>query len=572
MTQTEGPTDGADLNGKILWSLARWVEDKHGAETLKRICDDAAVSPEQFEGATHWLSLASVERFLSGVRELVPNDEAFLRACEHRFKETYGAVRFLVWALSEQKFFEMAATRGTKMMTRISRVEILRLERNEFHCRYHSTKKESRLLCLTRHASWTKSPLMWNMPPAQLEETACIAHGDPYCEYHLRWYDRSRAAPIVGGAAAGAVAAGLLFAFHATLGAVATSFILPLLGAALGYIYELRRTQHVNFALAQEIQQVLGDVARDEAEARSEIATLNQRQREWLRFMEQQVAERSANLERVLAGVASLQQNRVSTMRGFSHDLRNPLFVVRGNTQFLKERVTEAEAKEALDDMELAAHQIEEMLARLMAVASQDSEAMRFSAREILVPPLVDSLRRRLRALVHGRDIKVSVFCTREAPESVMMDPLVFDRIVDNLLTNAAKYTHRGSVLLEITGTVYGSRPGDGEPTAVDYLTLKLSDTGEGIPSEAIDRIFRPRPANETSPRADSLGVGLSGVVRLLAQIGGRLDVLSKPGMGTTFWAHLPVTPPPLPKRNLSEENLESMITRVVTIRRVENG
>jgi signal transduction histidine kinase len=106
----------------------------------------------------------------------------------------------------------------------------------------------------------------------------------------------------------------------------------------------------------------------------------------------------------------------------------------------------------------------------------------------------------------------------------------------------------------------------------VDYLTLKLSDTGEGIPAEAIERIFRPRPANETSPRPDSLGVGLSGVVRLLAQIGGRLDVLSKPGMGTTFWAHLPVTPPPPPKRNISEENLESMITRVVTIRRVENA
>jgi len=62
--------------------------------------------------------------------------------------------------------------------------------------------------------------------------------------------------------------------------------------------------------------------------------------------------------------------------------------------------------------------------------------------------------------------------------------------------------------------------------------------------------------------------------VRLLAQIGGRLDVMTKAGVGTTFWAHFPVRPPSSSRAAAggTEDNLESMITRVVTIRKAEGS
>ena len=100
-------------------------------------------------------------------------------------------------------------------------------------------------------------------------------------------------------------------------------------------------------------------------------------------------------------------------------------------------------------------------------------------------------------------------------------------------------------------------------------LTLKLSDTGHGIAPADVDRIFRPRPPGEPK-RPNSYGIGLSSVVRLLAQIGGRLDVMSKPEVGTTFWAHFPAAPPEQKRLHAGDDNLESMITRVVTIRKAE--
>ncbi len=509
---------------------------------------------------------AQFEEIVKQARALAGSDEAFAAAGGYRFKESYGAFRFIVWGLSQQRQYELAA-KYQRVVTSVGRIEVLASERTRFHLRYHCDRPESRLMCQLRQVGWTIGPTFWDQPPARLEEHACVAKGDAYCEYDLRWLERTNVLAPVAGAVAGAAFAAGLFAANATT--LSTSLAVPVVGALVGWALELRRAGKANLAFVNQAHQVVRELGQSEAETRSEIVALNQRQRDWIRLMEEQVTERTTTLERVVEGLDSLQQTRVTSIRGFSHDLRNPLFVVRGNTQFLRERFPDGDEGEALRDMELASGQIETMLSKLMEVATHELGLVRLVPKPLSVTPLADIFRRRLRALVHGRDIKVSVFCTREAPESILIDPLVFDRVVDNLLTNATKYTHTGSILLEVSGT-----PGPSHSTTSEaYLTLKLSDTGEGIPADKLARVFRPRPAGEPTS-AKSYGIGLSSVVRLLAQIGGRLDVMSKPGVGTTFWAHFPVTAPAEVARSSAsaEDNLESMITRVVTIRKVEGA
>jgi signal transduction histidine kinase len=319
------------------------LESHVGREAFETVAKAAGLSIEEIDGSTHWVSLEQLESFLSAAREHVPDDDAFVKACGYRFAEGYRAVRYMVWAITAQQFFE-AAAKTSKLITRVSRFEILRSARNEFEVRYHSTKPESRLMCLTRHAAWMYGPTMWGMPPAELTERACLARGDAYCEYHLRWLDRRRLLPVVGGAAFGAAAIGVI----GTTGNVANSpitlpVLLPLIGAFLGYIYELRRSQRANIRISSEVNQVLSDLAYAEYVARSEIVALHQRQRDWIQRMERQVAERTATLETIVHGLEGLPQSRATTLRGFSHDLRNPLFVLRGNTQFLHDRVNDAE-------------------------------------------------------------------------------------------------------------------------------------------------------------------------------------------------------------------------------------
>lgn len=552
----EPPIAGYSL--RILWSLARWVEDQKGTKALEEIAEAAGVRASDFDGSTRWVTLEQFETVLARTLQLAGSEAVFTQACAYRFEESYGALRHMLWAISPKQLYESAA-KLSELVTTVGKFEIVRSERSTFHIRYRSPEPESRLMCLSRQAQWTVGPTMWGLPAARLEEHGCIAHGDPYCEYRLRWFDGWRILPSVLGFGAGICAA---FALRNVGVGVPIGFALPVVGAALGHVFELRRMHALNMKLGKEMNTVIRELGQAEAETRSELAAIHARQREWMQLVAEQAEERTRKLERIVDGLQGLQKSRVSTLRGFSHDLRNPLFVVRGNTQFLRGRVTSGEESEALRDMEAAAGQIESMVTQLMTVATEELGLFKLTPKTIDVAPLADTFRRRLRALIHGRDIRVSVFSTREAPAQIEIDPTVLDRIVDNLLTNAAKYTQKGSIVLEIGGTVGSLEQGNKR-----FLTLKLSDTGRGIADEDVAKIFLPRSQNER-PRPNSYGLGLSSVVRLLAQIGGRIEVMSKPGAGTTFWAHLP--------ERASEENspnnvdeLEGVASRVVHIRKV---
>ena len=558
---SEPPAASADYSLRILWSLARWLEDIKGREALVRFASVAKLAPADFESGTTWISHEQFEALMTEALAETGSEQQLKEACAHRFRENYGPVRYMLWAFTPKTLYD-TAIKVSKMVTTVGRFETLESSRTAYTLRYYSKKPESRLMCLSRQIQWELGPTLWDLPRAQLEEHACIANGDEYCEYSLRWFARWRALYLLAGFLIGLTAAAVVVLLHAE---VYSSAALPFLGLAVAHMIELRRMHRLNLQLGQDVNAVLRRLGAEEAEARAEIVELQERQREWIRIMEQQVAERTTVLEKIVHGLDIVQESRVTTLHGFSHDLRNPLFVLKGNTSFLKDFVTTPEGTEALHDMEQASEQIETMLLALMDVATQETSTMKLTPTCIASAPLADVLRRRLRALVFGRDIKVTVFCTREAPDAIDIDRLVFDRVIDNLLTNAAKYTVRGSIILEITGTPLPSFV-DGA-TADEYLTLKLSDTGLGIEADQVERVFRPRPANEVSTR-ESHGIGLSSAVRLLAQIGGRLDVMSKPGVGTTFWAHLPKAAVENKRIMAPHETFESVITRVVTIRK----
>jgi len=542
----------ADLNLRILWSLARWVEDHEGEDRLASLAASAGLEPGELDGRTRWASLEQVERFLEGARALVPDDESFMRACAHRLTESYGPYRFVFWATSPHKIISLSA-KTVGLVSRISAYDVVDERPGYVHLRYRGARPESRLMCLSRQAQGSAIPSLWNMPAAKFTESACVARGDPSCEYHIKLHETATWVPAIGG-----LLLGLGLAFAATAAGMAAPPLwvsLPLLGAAVGHIMELRRTNGANVAMSEEVHQAIEDIAKDDADARQELLALQQRQRTWTRALEEQVQERTATMHRMVARIQGLREERETVLRGFSHDLRNPLAVLRAGVGMLKEYAPtlDEEGGEIVEDLDSAVESMERLLTELMDAATRERHLVRVVTEPMEVQPLVERLRRRLAALVNERDIRVSVFSTREAPSDIETDPLIFDRIVDNLLTNAAKYTRAGSIVVELGGS-----PG--------FLVLKVSDTGRGIAPEAIERIFRPGAS--TNRAAGSYGVGLSVVVGLLGQIGGKLQVMSRVDVGTTFWASFPAHPVQGDADDIG--NGGSLMSRVVTIKHAE--
>ncbi len=522
------PAPTGDFNLRILLHApARHIAAHYGRNTLEQITHHAGLAPRQFDGRYHWGSLEQVERFLEAVRDIVANDEEFKTAMAYRLHESIGPMRFAIRAITPLKLYKMMVD-TFHLVSTISKLQIHSSTHNSMVLRYRSEKRESRLICLSRQAQGAALPTLWGLPPARLVEKNCITRGDDYCEYQLQWFEYRRSLPLLLGLLLGGLSAlGITFT---GLGFAPWVIWLPVVGALTGHGLELYRINRINLGICDESNAALRKLAEEDAEARQEILGLHRRQREWTRMLEKKTTNRTVQLEKVVEQAKALQLKRSAILRGFSHDLRNPLGTLRMNAVYLREQASElgTEQLAAIDDLEDAVVRMERLLVELMKISETERTYVRIEPETLEVEYLVEQYHRRVRALAYGRDIRVSVFATREAPGTLTTDVSILDRVVDNLLTNAVKFTSKGSIVVELDG-----RPG--------FLTIKVSDTGRGIEPAKLKQIFLPHGVPNPHSTPHSFGVGLSVVVQLMAQIGGQLEVMSKPGVGSTFWAHFPL-------------------------------
>jgi len=404
--------------------------------------------------------------------------------------------------------------------------------------------------------------IWWGLRAAHLEEDGCIARGDAACTYHLRWYQPLGLRwTLFGGIVGGAVGVFVTPFTHSILTALSVTIV----GLLAGSLASLRRLFSESLTFEQETLLSVEKLVEEHGSAVQGLLALHQRQEAWNDILEEKIAQRTTTLESVVSELRGLRERRISAIRGFSHDMRNPLTVLRVNLNMLEAEIADKDpnTRELIDDIELAVSRLDDLLKGLMTVAIADTDTYELRPERIEIAPLVERLRRHLQALVIGRDIRVSIFRTREAPDAIEADEMFFNRVVDNLLSNAVKYTERGSIIVEVGGT-----PG--------RLCLKISDTGRGIAQDRLEKVFITRQRDPKPVVGDSYGLGLANVARLLDQIRGRLEVMSKPGVGTTFWVYFPLHPNAVtsmqpPASEDKTEGMESILKRVLTIRKAAN-
>jgi PAS domain S-box-containing protein len=125
----------------------------------------------------------------------------------------------------------------------------------------------------------------------------------------------------------------------------------------------------------------------------------------------------------------------------------------------------------------------------------------------------------------------------------VLADPRQVEEVLLNLSANACDAMPAGGRLTIQTANLYAEEPVPGATAALpagQYVMLKVSDTGAGIPQEMIDRVIEPFVT--TKPEGQGTGLGLATVYGIVSQAGGRLEITSEPGLGTVVTALLPAT------------------------------
>jgi Na+/proline symporter/signal transduction histidine kinase/CheY-like chemotaxis protein len=265
----------------------------------------------------------------------------------------------------------------------------------------------------------------------------------------------------------------------------------------------------------------------DHVQATTALAAANER-------LEERVHERTAaltTLNEALSRAKSVAEDanlgKTRFLAAASHDLLQPLNAARLYVSTLLER----QSRQATADLELvrkvdaSLRLVEDLLGTLLDISRLDAGALTPERREFPLGELFDSLRVEFAPLAERKGLDLRIMPTSLVVDS---DRHLLHRVLQNLLSNALRYTLSGKVLMGV------------RRSGIE-LVIDVSDTGSGIPLEYQGRVFQEFQRFAPGPGTEhGLGLGLSIVDRISRILDHPVRFRSQPGRGTTFSVRVP--------------------------------
>lgn len=223
-------------------------------------------------------------------------------------------------------------------------------------------------------------------------------------------------------------------------------------------------------------------------------------------------------------------------LASMSHELRTPLNSIIGYAEVLLDGL-DGELNEEMQEDVGAIHGSGKLLLTLindiLDLAKIEAGMMELEYEEVDLDDFVSRAVGGAQIFVKNRPIELIGRVDESCPPTIFADPVRLQQIANNLLSNAAKFTEKGSITLAVD-------------TYADGVRISVADTGMGIAQDKLEVIFeRFRQADQSSTRrAGGTGLGLDITRRLVRMHGGEITVASELGKGSTFSFTVPFTPP----------------------------
>ena len=240
----------------------------------------------------------------------------------------------------------------------------------------------------------------------------------------------------------------------------------------------------------------------------------------------------------LLEQARSADAAKTSLLATLSHELRTPLAALEGYGELLEDEILgplSPPQRDALVRLRTVSRHLGALIEDILTYASLEADRLAIRLAPFEVTALLDSLLPYVEPVAREKGILFRLELGAELP-ALVSDEDRLRQILLNLVQNAVKFTERGEVLLRVTA---------GTPTAEGTSTLRFAvrDTGVGIAAADLPRLFRPFSQLEDvqSRRHRGTGLGLYISRSLAVILGGRIEVVSRPGDGSQFTLVLPV-------------------------------
>ncbi|MCM2258030.1 MAG: response regulator [Vicinamibacteria bacterium] len=286
------------------------------------------------------------------------------------------------------------------------------------------------------------------------------------------------------------------------------------------------------------------------------IGMLQERQREVRRLQQEQairveqLLELTQDLEqgtRALAeaNVAIREADRMKSqfLANMSHELRTPLNSIIGFSEILLDRLRDqlqVKHQKFLHNIHASGQHLLTIINDILDLSKVEAGKMEFHPEPLRPGPAIDGVLHVMQGMAQQQHIQFELDVPADLPE-VTTDPAKFKQVLYNLLSNAVKFSAEGA-LVRISAR---ARDAGDSPLGAPTLAIAVSDRGIGIPETDLEEIFHEfhQVDGGSTRRFGGTGLGLAIVKKFVEHQGGRVDVQSHLGHGSTFTVLLPLLP-----------------------------
>lgn len=240
-------------------------------------------------------------------------------------------------------------------------------------------------------------------------------------------------------------------------------------------------------------------------------------------------------------------------LANMSHEIRTPLNAIIGMTSLLKDTSPTLEQKEYLDALDHSSRFLLRLINDVLDLAKIESGKIEPIPTRFNFPKLLRNIVQVFQPAAKKKNIDLALDIDPKMPEYVISDPMLLEQALNNLISNAVKFTESGSIKISIN--ILSTLQSD------HFINIIVKDTGVGMHQEDLASIFNKfRQGSATNDEHKGTGLGLSITKELIDILNGRISASSDKSKGSTFSVFLTVKKAEEQKQELKPEVL-SVIT-----------
>lgn len=249
--------------------------------------------------------------------------------------------------------------------------------------------------------------------------------------------------------------------------------------------------------------------------------------RESNQIMQSEITRATSQLKTALAELEEAMQAKDQFLARMSHELRTPLTAVLGFSNLLFTEDSELKRKENLRVIQRCSTVLLTMIDDLLDFSKADLGGFTLGNSSFELDKFIEDLTKLFRLQADEKGLIFDIVLEDDTPKIVYGDSVRLAQVLTNLVNNAIKFTHSGSVIVHISS--------EESDKNYDYLKFSITDTGKGILKEKIPTVFEPFTQEDTTINRQfgGSGLGLAIAKRLVNAMGGNIMIESEVNVGT---------------------------------------